>query len=289
MGRIIARNLNGCDGGITEIDAASHGSVEDARELVVQARTFPNGYKYKVYIIDECHAASTNYWQSMLKVLEESPAKSVFCFCTTNPEKIPATILSRVQTFQLSKISLEGIYSRLVEVIKKENEEGNTITYEDDAIRFLAKLANGGMRDALTLLDKALVYNNNITSANLELSLGLPKYDDFFALLSAISKKDNESVINTVYKVYNSGVNFVKWFEDFHSFVINIVKYIFIKDINRTMIPTHYEDKISKYSTAHCSICLRLANLLMKMNGELKTSSYQQDLVLTYLCKLPKA
>lgn len=284
LGRIVGNVLNNNIGEPIEIDAASHSGVDKMRDIIQQAHSYPIGCSYKIFIVDECHSLSSQAWQALLKTLEESPAKSVFIFCTTNPEKIPATILSRVQTFQLSKISLENVYKRLVYVIEQENIEGRGIEYTDDAVNYIAKLANGGMRDALTLLDKALSYSNVISSETLSHALGLPNYDDYFTLLNAIAKKDNESITNVVHNVYNSGVNFVKWFESFHSFVINIVKYIFLQDINKTMIPSHYVDKISKYTVSHSSICLKLANKLIKMNHELKSTNYQQEIALTYLC-----
>ena len=144
------------------------------------------------------------------------------------------------------------------------------------------------MRDALTLLDKALTYSNEITLQNLEIALNLPNYDDYFALLQAYASRDNTKVTSIVNTVYNSGVNFVKWFEGFHSFIINVVKYIFLQDIEQTLIPSHYNDKISKYGTSHSIICLKLANKLLTMNNELKTTQYLQEVALTYLCQLPK-
>lgn len=285
--RIMANVINGGRGEPIEIDAASHNGVDSVREIVQQARAYPVGCDYKVFIMDEVHAFSQAAWQVLLKTLEEGPAKSVFVMCTTNPEKIPATILSRVQTFQLSKISLDGIFNRLIHVLTKENDEGKKIMYTDEAVYYIAKLANGGMRDALTLLDKALAYSNSITSENLEKALNLPNYDDYFALLSAYAKKDNKCISTIVHTVYNSGVNFVKWFEGFHAFVINIVKYIFLQDIDATMIPSHYADKISKYTSAHSAVCLKLANKLVKLNHELKSTQYLQELALTYLCAVP--
>lgn len=288
LGRIMASTINEGKGEPIEIDAASNGGVENVREIVQQARLYPVGCEWKVFIIDECHSLSNTAWQALLKTLEEGPAKSVFVLCTTNAEKIPATILSRVQTFQLSKISLKGIHDRLVHVIECENREGRNIQYQDDAVNYIAKLANGGMRDAMTLLDKALSYSTEITSENLSKALNLPNYDDYFALLSAYAKKDNQAVAAIIHFVYNSGVNFVKWFEGFHAFVINVVKYIFLQNIDATMIPSHYLDKISKYTTAHASICLKLANKLLKMNQELRTTSYLQEVTLTYLCSISK-
>lgn len=288
LARIMANVINDGQGEPIEIDAASHNGVDSVRELVQQARSYPVGCDYKVFICDEVHAFSQAAWQVLLKTLEEGPAKSIFIMCTTNPEKIPATILSRVQTFQLSKISLHGIYKRLINVIQVENQEGEAITYTEDAVNYIAKLANGGMRDALTLLDKSLAFSKDITSENVSKALNLPNYDDYFRLLSAYAKRDNVTIAKIIHDVYNSGVNFVKWFEGFHSFVINIVKYIFMQDISATMIPSQYSDKISNYSTAHSTICLKLANKLVKLNHELKSTQYLQELALTYMCTVPR-
>lgn len=238
--------------------------------------------------VHNCHAFSTQAWQILLKVLEEGPAKTVFTLCTTNPEKIPPTIISRVQMFQLSKISLEGIVSRLKEVVQRENDEGAEITYSEEAIQYLAKLANGGMRDALTLLEKSLAYSKDITSESLSLSLGLPNYDSYFDLLQAYAKQDNKAIAQIVNDVYNSGVNFIKWFEQFHSFVINVVKYILLQDISSTIIPTHYQERIAKYGPSQLAICLKLANRLVQLNAELKTTQYLQEFALTYLCSIPR-
>jgi hypothetical protein len=112
----------------------------------------------------------------------------------------------------------------------------------------------------------------------------LPNYDDYFTLLNGVAKKDDVSVIDVINDVYDSGTNFIRWFEGFHSFVCQIVKYIFLQDINKTMIPAYYQDKISKYGSAHATLCLRLANVLIKMNHELKTTNYLQEVAITYLC-----
>ena len=183
---------------------------------------------------------------------------------------------------------MSGIENRLKYIIEKENKEGQEITYDDDAISYIAKMANGGMRDSITLLEKAIAGNKHITSVSLMESLGLPNYNDFFALLSAYAKKDNTAIADIIDRVYNSGVNFTRWMTDFHSFIINIVKYILLKDISKTMIPAHYIDRLSKYDSRHTIICLKLANKLVKLNQELRFSQYQQELTLTYLCTVVK-
>lgn len=282
--RCVGNMLNHNLGGIIEVDAASYSGVDRIREIVQDAQKYPVGTPYKIFIIDEVHALSNAAFQALLKCLEESPAKSVFMFATTNPEKIPATILSRVQVFQLSKISLSGITNRLKYVLDTEIQNGSDISYTPDAISFIAKMAKGGMRDALTLLDKVLVYDTNITSESVTASLGLGNYDDFFELLGAIGKHDNNGIIRMIDKVYNSGTNFIKWFEEFHSFTINILKYIYMQDISATMIPSQYTAKISGYGAAHAAICQRLSTRLVSLIDELKSTQYQQEIAITYLC-----
>lgn len=284
LSRLIAKSLNGSLDNLIELDAASHSGVDDIRELVQEAAQYPIGTKYKIFLIDECHALSTQSWQALLKCLEEQVGNSVMILATTNPEKVPVTILSRVQTFRLSKLSTVNIQKRLKFVLDSEIAEGRDISYDEDAVAYLAKLANGGMRDALTSLDKVLAYGTHITIPLLEEALGLPDYDDYFNLLNALVRKDNVGITTIIDKVYNSGANFIKWYEGFHSFLCNIVKYIFLKDISKTMIPPHYQDKIVKYNEQHAFICLKLANLVLNMNKDLKSTQYQLETAMTYLC-----
>lgn len=283
LSRIISNELNEGKGDPVELDAASHGSTEEIRQITSQASTFPVGMKYKVFIIDECHSISNTAWQVFLKTLEEQPAKSIFLFCTTNPEKIPSTILSRVQTFRLSKISTTGIYTRLKYVIEQENKEGQYITYDDDALNYIARLSNGGMRDALTNLDRCLAFSKEVTLKNVSEALDLPDYSAYFSLLNALVKKDNAAVTSIVDEVYNSGTNFVKWFEGFHSFLCNIIKFVYMKDISATMIPSQYAEKLSGYTEAHAVICVKLAPIILSMNKDLRTTQYQIETAMTYL------
>lgn len=285
--RALANALNEGKGEPIELDAASHSGVDAMRSIIDQARSYPIGSTYKVFIIDEVHALSPAAWQSLLKTLEEQPARSVFMLATTNAEKIPATIISRVQTFQLSKISLQGIYDRLKYIIEQENKEGRNITYTDEAVMYIAKFAKGGMRDGITALDQCLAYNNDLSIQNVMSALNLPNYDDFFELLNAIVKKDNQTIVTIINNVYNSGANFVRWFENFFSFLTNIVKFIYLQDINQTMIPSIYQDKIAGYGVAHSALCLKLSTKLAKMNAELKTTQYLQELAISYLCTPP--
>lgn len=118
--RIFANMINKGAGTLIELDAASNNSVEDIRRLTEDAQTQSIDSEYKVFVIDECHSLSNQAWQAMLKTLEEPPAKSIFIFCTTDPQKIPNTILSRVQRYNFQRISHKGIVDRLKYIIEQE-------------------------------------------------------------------------------------------------------------------------------------------------------------------------
>lgn len=120
--RIFANDINKGEGNPIELDAASNNGVDDVRNIIQQAKTKSINSEYKIFIIDECHALSNSAWQAMLKIIEEPPAKSIFIFCTTDPQKIPKTILSRVQRYDFSRISQEGIVKKLKYILDEESK-----------------------------------------------------------------------------------------------------------------------------------------------------------------------
>lgn len=238
------------------------------------------------FVSGNCHALSNASWQAALKTLENPPARTVTCLCTTNPEKVPDTIVSRVQTFQLSKISLEGIQHRLEFILEQEGYSAGTgaRSFDLDAVAYVSKLSKGGMRDAITLLTKVLAYSDNVSMDSVSSALNLPNYDKFFDLIGYLVRRDNRNIVLTVDEVYNSGVNVVEWFSEFHSFVCNLVKYICIKDVKRTMIPSVYESRVSKYGDAHLAVCLKWSQRLLDLVKDLKGTQYLQETAITYLC-----
>ena len=121
--RIVADMINDGKGKPIELDAASNNSVEDVRRIITDSKYKSLTSEYKIYIIDECHSLSNAAWQAMLKLLEEPPASTIFIFCTTDPQKIPRTILSRVQRYNFQRISKKGIIDRLKYIIESENQE----------------------------------------------------------------------------------------------------------------------------------------------------------------------
>ena len=121
--RIFANQINKGQGNPIELDAASNNGVDDVRNIIQQSKTKSMEGEYKIFIIDECHAISNAGWQAMLKIIEEPPAKSIFIFCTTDPERIPKTILSRVQRYDFQRISQDGIVDRLRYALQQEGYE----------------------------------------------------------------------------------------------------------------------------------------------------------------------
>lgn len=274
-----------------ELFRGSFSDTELSQEYVIMYDLEVEGdHNYIVdgILVHNCHALSNPAWQSALKIIEEQAAMSVFIFCTTNPEKIPSTIISRVQSFKLSKISSENIYKRLKYVMDAEIAEGRQLTYSEDALKYLSRLANGGMRDALTMLDKVLAYGSDVTTTLLEKALDLPNYDTYFDLLNSLVKHENASTTKIVDDVYNSGTNFIKWFEGFHSFLCNIVKFVLLKNIDYTMIPSHYISKLEKYNEQHVAVCLKFSTVILNMIKDLKMTQYQQETCLTYLLSSKK-
>ena len=172
--RIFANEINHFEGNPIEMDAASNSSVDDVREIIQQAKTKSLESEYKVFIIDECHSISNTGWQAFLKLLEEPPAKSIFIFCTTDPQKIPKTILSRVQRYDFQRISHKGVVDRLTYILNAEQNEANEFTNIDPAaLDYIAKIADGGMRDAITMMDKCLSFSSTLSLENVVKTIGV--------------------------------------------------------------------------------------------------------------------
>ena len=149
----------GTIGDVIEIDAASNNGVEEIRDIRDKARYAPTQATYKVYIIDEVHMLSTGAYNALLKTLEEPPKNVIFILATTEPHKIPATIISRTQRFDFRRITNDEIIQRLRYILEQEE-----IAYEEEALSVIARCANGGMRDALSLLDQVISFSDDKVS-----------------------------------------------------------------------------------------------------------------------------
>ena len=188
---------------VVEIDAASNGGVADARELRERAMYAPTGEdRYKVYIVDEAHMLSREAWNALLKVLEEPPPRVVFVFATTEPQKVLATVVSRLQRFDLKRINRVEIRERLAAVLAEEG-----IPFEMDALGMIASVADGGLRDALSLTDQVLSLGAEpqVTADHVRVALGLVPDELFLQLLDLVADRQPAAVFPIVQQLVDDG------------------------------------------------------------------------------------
>lgn len=262
--RIIAMMINENKGNPIELDAASNNSVEDVRRIIADSKFKSMDSKYKIYIIDECHSLSNAAWQAFLKLLEEPPKFTVFMFCTTDPQKIPGTILSRVQRYNFQRISRQGIIKRLKYIIDSENKEicdlaGNDfapgefeevcLEYEEAALDYIAKQAQGGMRDAITTLDKCLAYSKKLTLKNVVdvLSAGVTPYD-LSEFTDYLLKRDTKGALQQLDKFFMSGIDMGLLVGNYFEFLLNLQKYLVLGSKEISNLPN---DLLDKYNNNH--------------------------------------
>ena len=264
--RIFANEINKGEGNPIEMDAASNNSVEDAREIIRQAKTKSLNSEYKVFIIDECHMLSTAAWNALLKLIEEPPAKSIFIFCTTDPQKIPKTILSRVQRYDFQRISQKGIVNRLADIIVSEN-----VPYADnEAVEYIAKLADGGLRDGLSMMDKCLSYSDELTMDNVVKALGLNDYDVMFRLNTSILENKGSDIIDIVESIHSSGKDLKIFMRSYMQFLLDVCKYHMLGDFKYVNIPSIYKDGLDSDGDYEKSRLRDLLSKIIKLNSDIK-------------------
>lgn len=273
--RIFAREINHGEGNPIEMDAASNSSVEDVRSIIQQAQTKSLDSEYKVFIIDECHSISNTGWQAFLKLIEEPPAKSIFIFCTTDPQKIPKTILSRVQRYDFQRISQQGIVDRLHYILDMEFEN-KSFQWHRDSLEYIAKLADGGMRDAITLLDKCLAYSEDLALENVVKALGEVDYDLMFALAMSIICKFEDKVIYYIEYIHSQGKDLKQFMRSFMNFVLDVNKYLVFESFDYISIPNYCD--LSGYKK-YAKEFRRLLDVVVKLNADVKWDTAPKYLI----------
>lgn len=270
--RIFANDINKGHGNPVELDAASHNSVDDVRIISQQAKTQSLDSEYRVYILDEVHALSNNAWQAMLKLLEEPPAKSIFIMCTTERNKIPKTILSRVQQFNFTRISQDGITKRLRHIIDEEKEINESIDWYGEALEYIAKIADGGMRDAITMLDKCLAYSDNLTLENVVNAIGATDYETMFRLSTALFEQNSQKMFEVIDGIHSSGKDLKLFINNYLAFVLDICKYNLCQSFNNIQIPSIYENELAGYKRYKQSAD-DLLHTVMRLSSDIKWDS----------------
>ncbi len=201
---------------IIEMDAASNNGVDEIREINNKAVLVPTIGKYKIYIIDEVHMLTIGAFNALLKTLEEPPAHVIFILATTDPQKVPITILSRCQRFDLKKIPEEKIIERLEYICNNE-----TIKYDESALLEIARLGDGCLRDSIGILDQVISYKDGIiTSNDVHMVNGTLSKEDISNLMNKIIDNDLTSIINLIDEYDNDGKNITKIVSE----IINFIK-----------------------------------------------------------------
>lgn len=232
-----------------------------------------NGHSYFVedILVHNCHAISNTGWQAFLKLIEEPPAKSIFIFCTTDPQKIPKTILSRVQRYDFKMISQVAICRRLEFIYQTEavqNDWECNYNYKD-GMEYIAKLADGHMRDALTMLDKCIAYSHDITLENVIKCLGALNYEEMFAFTDHILKLNLKKALDTVENIYNSGRDIKLFLKQYIQFLLDICKLQIGCDWSYTSIPAIEEYNIM---VGELDDCRDILSAMINVNSNIKYS-----------------
>ncbi len=272
---------NGNHPDIIEIDAASNNGVDEVRNLIDKVKYAPLQGKYKVYIIDEVHMMSTGAFNALLKTIEEPPEHVIFIFATTEPNKVIPTIISRCQRYDFSKVSRKDIEKRLTIVCKEEN-----IEVEKEAIALIAQLADGGMRDSLSILDQCVAYCiDNIKLEDVRKIYGVLNTEDIANIYSLLYKKEVNELLRQLEEFADAGVDLQKFVRDF----IKIMKNSIILEYseNTTLVSENDKNIITKYiSNSPTQFKLTLLENLIETYSKFSYSSNILDYIETCLLKV---
>lgn len=273
----ICKSLDLNDNDIVEIDAASNNGVDEIRSLRDNVNLMPAFCKYKIYIIDEVHMLSTGAFNALLKTLEEPPSHVIFILATTEPNKIPLTILSRCQRFDFNKINMNDLISRLKYIV---NEEGRVVS--DNILEQIAKISDGGLRDAINLLDQVLsLPDENINIDEVEKLSGKISTQSVYDLFSYIINNDLVSILNFSTYMFDNGKNYKDLADSMLSFLRDI-------SIN-TEVPNYfdksYSELLSKITISFNNL-IKMSSIINELLKELKNSNNQKMLFEIYVFQM---
>ena len=246
---------------VIEIDAASNNGVDEIRDIREKVKYLPSGSKYKIYIIDEVHMLSGGAFNALLKTLEEPPKHVVFILATTEPQKLPATIISRCQRYEFKSLSVEEITTRLKQICELED-----VTITEEALNSISEFAEGAMRDALSILDQAISYGSkNIDIDDISGVTGSLNFDKVIALGNAIEEKNVHGTLQMIHELISSGKEISKIINGLLVFYRDallyksvgdsrLTKYIFGKEQFQEFCNTISTDKIMYFVDVLCDV-----------------------------------
>lgn len=242
-------------------------------------------------LVHNCHALSNSAWQAMLKIIEEPPAKSIFIFCTTDPQKIPKTILSRVQRYDFQRISQTGIFDRLSRILDLEEwfDDSNAYNEAVDAIDYIARLSDGGMRDAITMLDKCLAYHPKLTLKHVTEALGTADYSTMFEMTDCLLGYDgmgSKEAIEIIEALHAKGKELKTFIKQYVQFLLDLDKYSLGCDWKYLQMPKlkDYETALESYGEDEWDDIHRWLSVFVKLNADIKWSqSVKYDIEATII------
>jgi DNA polymerase III subunit gamma/tau len=271
---------------VIEIDAASNNGVEEIRDIRDKVKYAPTSVKYKVYIIDEVHMLSIGAFNALLKTLEEPPRHVIFILATTEPHKIPLTILSRCQRFDFKRITAQAIVKRM-ELIAKETE----VEYEENALQVIARAADGGMRDALSLLDQAISFGEEKVSVEDALTVtGAVSQMFLLKLATAINNHDVVSGLDSLEELLFQGKDPTRFIEEFILFYRDMLLYKSAPNLEESMDRAMLDDEFkSLASEVHQEAIYQLISELNKTQQEMRWTNHPKvflEVAIVKLCQL---
>ena len=268
---------------VTEIDAASNNGVDNIRDLREEANFTPAVAKYRVYIIDEVHMLSTGAFNALLKTLEEPPSHVLFILATTEVHMLPATILSRCQRFDFRRIPPEDIAKRLLLVSEKEN-----LKLAEDAAMLIARIADGALRDALSILDQCASFSEEITLGIVSKAAGLLGRDYLFEISDAIKNQDSSSVLSIIDRLHASSCDMERLINELVNHFRNVMITKTTKNPEEFIVCT--PDELNRYKEYSSSVTygtiLYIMETLTTESAQLKYSAHQRAKVETMLIRL---
>ena len=270
---------------VIEIDAASNNGVENIRQIREEVEYAPTEGKYKVYIIDEVHMLSIGAFNALLKTLEEPPSYVIFILATTEVHKIPITILSRCQRYDFHRISIETISARLTELLEKEN-----VAAEERAVRYIAKAADGSMRDALSLLDQCIAFylGEELTYEHVLEVLGAVDTEVFSSLLRRILGQDIVGAIEQLEEIIIQGRELGQFVTDFTWYLRNLLLVQSSDDMEEVLDMSAENLALLKEEAkmVEAETLFRYIRIFSELSNQVKYSSQKRILIEIALIKL---
>lgn len=268
LARIFSKGINKGLGEPIEVDGASNNGVDNVRSLIEESKSRSLDSEYKTIIVDECHQLTIQAWSAFLKCLEEPPKYTVFLFCTTDPQKIPNTILNRLMRFNLTKVGYLDIANRLRFIAKSEG-----LSDYDESCEYIAKLANGGVRDAISMLEKCAEYSKSLSMDNVLKVVGDFSYDMMFDLTNAIIDGDRKSIVSVMDACDGSGMDVKLFVDRYMDFVLDLDKFCLFGDISKTKLPSTLLDpkfegdtRSVRYTTGIENAAKVFSSIVVKVN-----------------------